>query len=720
MKVFIFSLVFTLNFLTIAQAQADESDANESNNYVYIPPEFAFKEGRIYNDGSFGDFLSLVLPPEVIKLVLRISDERAVLMKNNLEDTGVKRNNGEINCEEVMNPPHRTAQGVCYFHGIGINVDVGYGEGQNTTYVGSVGARFGRNIKPPTEEELEVMERDLLDPNPRLISKELFTRKNGMIPATTINLLAAAWLQAQNHDWFSHGKNVAKRPSQGSSGQAPLSEEQKKMFDPILIPPVAGDDLFPNGMMIPRTRPDFTQTEKQNYPRSFRNTVTHWWDASEIYGSDEQTILRMRTNPLTGELLPKGQIAVDEENRRLYYDEYNRPITGFSDNWWVGLELFHSLFAMEHNYVARKLAEKYPRMTDEDIFQTARLVISALIAKIHTIEWTPALLDNPSLHIGMRANWEGLASPLVIFNDMLLEWLVRSSDKWGQALYGVTGPGSLYLYDVPFTLTEEFVAVYRMHPLIPDDFIIHNPQGQRAGTLPANDTRDIGAKELSYQSSSSTLSLMYSLGVENPGALTLHNFPVFMQKITVPNNTEGMPEVVFDLAALDVLRDRERLVPRYNEFRRRLHLKPLETFADLTDDEETVALLEEIYGGDVEKLDLLVGSLAENDRYEGFAFGNTPFYIFALMASRRLMTDPFFSDYFKPRYYTRWGYDWVLNQTMIDVIVRHYPELKDSFRGVVNAFHPWRPTPYDYGKQGKVPIPYTPEEEVLLDIPEDR
>ena len=49
---------------------------------------------------------------------------------------------------------------------------------------------------------------------------------------------------------------------------------------------------------------------------------------------------------------------------------------------------------------------------------------------------------------------------------------------------------------------------------------------------------------------------------------------------------------------------------------------------------------------DVEKLDLLVGTLAEEDRYDYFGFGNTPFYIFALMASRRLMTDPFLSDMF--------------------------------------------------------------------------
>ena len=35
------------------------------------------------------------------------------------------------------------------------------------------------------------------------------------------------------------------------------------------------------------------------------------------------------------------------------------------------------------------------------------LVVSALIAKIHTVEWTPCVLRHPALQIGMSANWYG-------------------------------------------------------------------------------------------------------------------------------------------------------------------------------------------------------------------------------------------------------------------------------------------------------------------------
>ena len=69
--------------------------------------------------------------------------------------------------------------------------------------MGCTGMRFGRNFprkytKKPTEEEL-------LTPNPRLVSERFMARKpKGFIPATTLNLLAAAWIQFQTHDWFQH------------------------------------------------------------------------------------------------------------------------------------------------------------------------------------------------------------------------------------------------------------------------------------------------------------------------------------------------------------------------------------------------------------------------------------------------------------------------------------------------------------------------------------
>lgn len=91
------------------------------------------------------------------------------------------------------------------------------------------------------------------------------------------------------------------------------------------------------------------------------------------------------------------------------------------------------------------------------IFDKARLVNSALMAKIHTIEWTPAILAHPALQIGMNANWWGLAG------ETLTKMVGRISKN--EAISGI--PGSGVDHDgVPYSLTEEFVSVYRMHSLI--------------------------------------------------------------------------------------------------------------------------------------------------------------------------------------------------------------------------------------------------------------
>lgn len=44
-----------------------------------------------------------------------------------------------------------------------------------------------------------------MSPNPRLVSETFMKRDvEGFKPATTLNLLAAAWIQFQVHDWFFH------------------------------------------------------------------------------------------------------------------------------------------------------------------------------------------------------------------------------------------------------------------------------------------------------------------------------------------------------------------------------------------------------------------------------------------------------------------------------------------------------------------------------------
>ena len=142
-----------------------------------------------------------------------------------------------------------------------------------------------------------------------------------------------------------------------------------------------------------------------------------------------------------------------------------------------------------------------------------------------------------------------------------------------------------------------------------------------------------------------------------------------------------------DLAATDILRVRERGVPRYNEFRRLFHLKPADSFEELTDNPEWARELSEVYG-DVENVDLMVGLYAE-PLPKGFGFSDTAFRVFILMASRRLKSDRFFTRDYTAETYTQEGLDWIDGASMRDVLLRHFPQLEPALHGVDNAFQPW-------------------------------
>jgi hypothetical protein len=96
------------------------------------------------------------------------------------------------------------------------------------------------------------------------------------------------------------------------------------------------------------------------------------------------------------------------------------------------------------------------------------------MAKIHTTEWTPAILAHPTLKVAMNTNWWGLVG------EKLTKMLGRIS-KNSEVISGIPGSGADQ-DNVPYSITEEFVAVYRLHSLIPGTFLPQNlpPSSYRA------------------------------------------------------------------------------------------------------------------------------------------------------------------------------------------------------------------------------------------------
>ena len=573
--------------------------------------------------------------PLLIGLVILIG-LRIILRQRNLYDTtGVKVSTADQPAATDKNASYLTAR----------TADGTYNDLEHPS-MGSVNTRFGRNVplKDGYPDEARI-----LTPNPRTISRELLTR-DAFQPVGILNMLAAAWVQFMIHDWFSHGKNQKENP-----WEIPLSD----------------DDPWPeHPMHILRTHSDPTRTDGDSkLPPTYLNTATHWWDGSQIYGSDEATLAQVRSGEL-GKLTlgPDGLLPLDPAS--------GTDMTGVNGNWWIGLSMLHTLFTREHNAICDALHHAYPAWSDEELFQHARLVNAALMAKIHTINWTPAILDHPTMQVAMNANWWGLAG----------EWIYKHVGRisTSEVISGIPGSPKDH-FGIPYALTEEFVSVYRMHPLMPDEFIFRSVTDDRVlleRELPQ--VADRHAREVANQVSMTDL--FYSFGTSNPGALTLHNYPRHLQQRTEPDGS------VIDLATTEIIRDRERGVPRYNAFRQLVHRPPVKSFEELTSNTTWVEELRRIYNNDIDQVDLLIGMYAEwqsQQTPQGFGFSDTAFRIFILMASRRLNSDRFFTTDYTPAVYSVAGFNWVRDNDMTTVLLRHFPALKPMLSTVKNPFAPW-------------------------------
>ncbi|RHW24778.1 peroxidase [Nocardioides immobilis] len=508
--------------------------------------------------------------------------------------------------------------------------------------MGAKGTGFGRNV--PIEKTV-VDRKNLLNPDPREISRKLMARDT-FKPAGILNALGAAWLQFENHNWFFHGNGVADKV--------------------INIPLQDGDDFPENPMRIRETIPLHGEIKDGCPAPVFANQETHWWDGSQIYGSGQEKQGQIRT-------FVDGRIHVDEDGRLpLSEDIPGVDLTGMQENWWFGPGLLHTLFAREHNTVVAAIKKAHPEYDDQRLFELGVLVVSALIAKIHTVEWTPCVLRHPALQIGMSANWYGA------LGEAFRDKVGRVGDS--EALSGIIGSSTDH-HSAPFSLTEEFVSVYRMHPLIPDDWTFYSlesgVQVQEAffTDLQGRYTRD-------FMDSLEMGDMWYSIGKASAGAVCLHNYPNSLRNLT---RVDGQ---ITDLATLDIVRDRERGVPRYNDFREALRMPRRKRIEDITPNKQWAKEMNEIYHGDVDAVDLQIGMQAEQPP-KGFGFSDVAFRIFILMASRRLKSDRFFTKDFRPEVYTKTGFDWVNENSMKDVLLRHYPELETVIGDVDRVFAPW-------------------------------
>jgi Animal haem peroxidase len=685
--------------------------------------------------------------------------------------------------------------------------------------MGATGQLFARNVEfESTYPDLGKNELarnrhegriDLMKPDPQVISRLLFSRTQshpekcnagqglpGYAPdaecdyqkASTLNVLAAFWVQFMTHDWFGHlveGHNRSEwmptgcRTVRNGDRQFPLGAKEASQLG------CRPEDRVEKAYVAQANDPStFVHAGSPQLSRAYRtsaNTVTAWWDASQLYGYDERSRQRVQRDPRDPAKLWMIRLAgLNSAGDRQGYlpvfksgDPINPAWTGqeataFPDNWSVGLSFFHTVFAREHNQFVTRFREqadatpdadsglrnperpgqviRYRDVSPDELFEVARLVIAAEIAKIHTIEWTPQLLYDEPMYLAMNANWNGLFSQRGPAAKALASIVERGlvavagrentnqrfsvfasgpgiiglgnhryagqsiftgADPTKQDLWTLEDPkdinGGTDHFGSPFNFPEEFVTFYRLHAMVPDLFEFRDTRDPNAIRAKIPVVATFRGRATWAMETYGLADWALSMGRQPAGALTLGNDPQFLQNLPMPR--PGAAGAKLDVAALDLIRDREHGVPRYNELRRQYGLQQLTRFDDFggpvappgspvrEQQVRMASLLREVYGqhrcqaalritdaqvnpdgsfitdclghpdgtqvDNVEDVDPVVGWLAESPRPWGAAISELQLQVFILNASRRLFSDRFFTSSFRPEFYATFGMRWV-------------------------------------------------------------
>ena len=338
------------------------------------------------------------------------------------------------------------------------------------------------------------------------------------------------------------------------------------------------DPLGPNP--IPFVRSDFDPlTGFHHTPRQQVNAITAFIDASNVYGSDAMRAFVLRTGQ-------GGKLATSAGNL-LPFNEFGLPNAGGDSpflflagdvrtNEQVGLTAMHTLFVREHNRLADRLAGRYPRATDEEVYQLARKIVGAELQIITYNEFLPALLGPYAPTLEEYRGWDRTVDPSIanefstaffrFGHSMLSPQLLLADDK---------GPiGAVGLRDAffnPAFIAENPIAV---------DYLLKGFTEQRAQEIDSHIVDDVRD---------------FLFGPPGAGGL--------------------------DLASLNIQRGRDHGLPDYNTLRQAYGLNAVGTFGEIT----TVAATRQALAGQydsVDDIDPWIGGLAE-DHLPGASVGPT-------------------------------------------------------------------------------------------------
>jgi len=416
-------------------------------------------------------------------------------------------------------------------------------------------------------------------PNPRLISNQIFAQSGKINDQLTLSDYVWVFGQFIDHDIILSHNDVTE-----------LIFIEIPLGDPDMDPFGTGEVVMP----IFRSEYDPASGTDIDNPRRHINSITAFIDGSGIYGINAQRSMWLRT-------FEGGKLRTSEGNLlpfNTHTGEFNAPSDPFAPfmaddvgqstrHFIAGdiranenslLTSFHTLFVREHNRLCEIYVEKHPSWDDERLYQKARRVVTGLLQSIVYDEWLPAMGVEVEEYSGYDPNVDPAISNLFAAAAFRLGHTLLSSEIVRMDQEGkVISQGNLALKNAFFNPKEILIAGGI------------DPYFKGMGT---QIQQDLDCKVID----------------------DVRNF-LFGE----PGNGG------FDLAAINIMRGRERGLGDFNSIRKDLGFDPFDHFTDICANPNLTVDLESVYGS-VDAVDAWVGLLAE-EHMPSALFGETIMYI---------------------------------------------------------------------------------------------
>ncbi|MFW2390364.1 MAG: peroxidase family protein [Polyangiales bacterium] len=373
--------------------------------------------------------------------------------------------------------------------------------------------------------------------------------------------------------------------------------------EPIAVP--TGDPFFDptstGAEVIPFNRSLYDKATGDVDPRQQMNEITHWVDASNVYGSEDERAAMLRTNDGTGKLLVS-------EGNLLPFNHEGLPNAGGDSvdlflagdvraNEQVGLTALHTLFVREHNRLADEIAQRNPNLSGDEIYERARQIVAAQMQVITYEEFLPTLLG---------------AGALTPYNGYTPNTDARISNLFSGAVFRL---GHSMLSGTLLRLDANGNEIAEGHLPLRNAFFAPSRIIDEGGIEP----------------------LLRGLALQTCQQIDVQVVDDVRNFLFGPPGAGG-----FDLPALNMQRGRDHGLPDYNTARVAMGLEPKSSFAEVTSDSIVQERLASVYGR-VDEIDVWLGGLAE-DPVNGGLVGELVFTVVKLQFERLRDGDRFWYE----------------------------------------------------------------------------